>query len=224
MRTLLCKNVSYDYVQKSGITSALRDVSAEFHTGTMYSLTGRSGSGKTTLLSILAGFDRPKSGEILLDGQSIAEMSPSEYRRENIGIVFQSYNLIGHLTAEENVCLTIGSSVNKKERTQYARTLLAKVGLSEECFKKYPLMLSGGEQQRVAVARAVASGAPFLLADEPTGNLDNENSRNIISLLKNLAHDEEKCVIVVTHSDEVAVEADVHLTMADGFLRLWTSQ
>ncbi len=220
MRTLSCKNVAYDYKQKSGITSALRDVSAEFHTGTMYALMGRSGSGKTTLLSLLAGFDRPKSGDILLDGKSIFEITPSEYRKENIGIVFQSYNLIGHLTAEENVCLTIGSSVNKKERTKYARALLEKVGLSAECFKKYPLMLSGGEQQRVAVARAVASGAPFLLADEPTGNLDNENSRNIIRLLKNLAHGDGKCVIVVTHSDEVADEADEHLTMSDGILRV----
>ena len=168
-------------------------------------------------MSLIASFDKPNSGDILLDGKSIFDNSGSKYRFENIGMIFQSYNLIGHLTAEENVMLVMDKNDgNGKVRREKARELLSRMGLETECFKKRPLTLSGGQQQRVAIARALASNAPIILADEPTGNLDNENSRNIISLLKSLAHDEDRCVIVVTHSEDIAREADVRLTMSDG--------
>lgn len=217
MPTLSVKDVYYDYVQKFGVTHALQGVTTEFISGKLYALTGRSGSGKTTLLSLIASFDKPSRGDILLDGKSIFDNSGSEYRLENIGMIFQSYNLIGHLTAEENVMLAMGKDDGKgKARREKARELLSRMGLETECFKKRPLTLSGGQQQRVAIARALASNAPIILADEPTGNLDNENSRNIISLLKSLAHDDDRCVIVVTHSEDIAREADVRLTMSDG--------
>ncbi len=147
----------------------------------------------------------------------ISEKELSKYRRENIGIVFQSYNLIPHLTAIENVMLAI--DISKKEtgdKKKDAVEALESVGLDKSLYKKFPLTLSGGEQQRVAIARAVVTEPNVILADEPTGNLDNENSENIIALLKKIAHEKNKCVIVVTHSREIADETDIEYVMSDG--------
>lgn len=219
MNVLEVAKVSYDYISKSGVTHALTDITASFCSGKMYALTGRSGSGKTTLLSLLAAFDKPKSGEISIDGQCISSLNPSNYRRKYIGMVFQSYNLILHLTALENVMIPLEfSNVKYNERRKKAQELLTRVGLKESLFNKRPQTLSGGEQQRVAIARAIASNAPIILADEPTGNLDSENSKKIVDLLKSLAHNNEKCVIIVTHAEDVASEADVRLNMSDGKL------
>lgn len=215
MSVLKICNLSYDYRYKTLVTHALKGVNAEFESGKLYALTGRSGSGKSTLLSLIAAFDKPKEGDILLDGKSIFEREPSKYRRENIGIVFQSYNLIQHLTALENVMLAF--EINKKSASKSeAKRLLVSVGIDDSLFNKRPRAMSGGEQQRVAIARAIASGAPIILADEPTGNLDNENSDNIIKLLKDLAHKNGKCVIAVTHSKEIAEEADFTYHLSDG--------
>ena len=222
MITLTLKNVVYDYVSKAGITHALKGVSAEFISGKLYAITGRSGSGKTTLLSLLAAFDRPKSGDILLNGVSILTYNSVDYRRENIGMIFQSYNLIGHLTALENVMLAseiCKTKRKKSEQKQLAMHVLRQVGLWVEHIKKRPLTLSGGEQQRVAIPRAIASDSPIILADEPTGNLDNENSENILNLLKCLAHENNKCVILVTHSEEIAQQADIRIHMSDGIVQ-----
>lgn len=218
MSLIQVNNLTYDYVLRSGTTHALRGINVEFEEGKLYAITGRSGSGKTTLLSLLAAFDDPKSGSIFYDGKDVQTLRLTDYRFESVGVIFQSYNLIPHLTALENVRLPLDmkTKLKKNVRNQIATDALYSVGLREEHFKKMPLTLSGGEQQRVAIARTLASGPKVLLADEPTGNLDNENSRNIIDLLKKLAHVEGKCVILVTHATEIAEEADVEYRMSDG--------
>lgn len=213
---LQIKNLSYDYKTQNIITPALKNINLEFESGKMYAITGRSGSGKTTLLSLIAAFDTPKSGEILYDDVSITELIPTEYRKNKIGIVFQSYNLIGHLSALDNVVLALDIVEKKQDKHYAAKKILHDVGLDESTVKKRPSNLSGGEQQRVAVARAFATRPDIILADEPTGNLDSENSRNIVSLLKKYAHEDNKCVIVVTHSEEVAASADVRYNISDG--------
>lgn len=219
MSVLKICNLSYEYRHKSVITRALNNVNVEFESGKLYALTGRSGSGKTTLISLIAAFDKPQNGDILLDEKSIFKIDSATYRRENIGMVFQSYNLIQHLTAFENVL--ISSDINKKvlkSKKENAKELLLRVGLDDRLFNKLPRNMSGGEQQRVAIARAIASNVPIILADEPTGNLDNDNSTNIILLLKELAHKNNKCVIVVTHSREIANEADIRYHLSDGVI------
>ena len=217
MAVLQVRDIYYDYILKYGVTHALNGVTADFENGKIYSITGRSGSGKTTLLSLIAAFDSPKSGELLIDGQALKKKDVVNYRKEKIGIVFQSYNLIQHLTALENVMLALEiSDSNRADWKNKAKEALKTVGLDEKLHKKFPSTLSGGEQQRVAIARALAASPDIILADEPTGNLDNENSKNIIGLLKRLAHDNGKCVIVVTHSEEIATECDVEYHMSDG--------
>ncbi len=179
------KNVIYDYSSRAGVVHALRGVSVKFETGLLYAITGRSGSGKTTLLSIIAGLDVPKSGSVLFRGCDVSTFDRDKYRRENIGMIFQSYYLLPQLTAAENIKLS--TEINKKKAPDI-KALLELVGLTEFHGRKRVTQLSGGEQQRVAIARAIASDADIILADEPTGNLDNENSKNIIGRLKKLAH------------------------------------
>ena len=184
MSLLELLNIQYDYITPSGVTHALRGVFAEFEKGKIFAITGRSGCGKTTLLSIIAGFDSPKRGEIFYMGKEIKKKELSNFRRQNIGVVFQSYNLIPHLTALENVMVSL--EITKKKvpnKKKAAIEALKSVGLDEKLYKKFPLTLSGGEQQRVAIARAIVSDPEIILADEPTGNLDNENSEKIIALL-----------------------------------------
>ena len=209
-------NVTYDYTSKAGKVHALRGVSVKFEPGKMYAITGRSGSGKTTLLSLIAGLDSPLNGTITVNGTDISGVDRDKYRRENIGMVFQAYYLLPQLTVAENIMLS--SEITKQAKPDVGM-LLEIVGLSAFHGKKRANHLSGGEQQRVAIARAIATEPPIILADEPTGNLDNENSKNIISLLKSMAHERQKCVIVVTHSEEIAAEADVRYVMSDGSLR-----
>lgn len=209
-------NVTYDYTSKAGKVHALRGVSVKFEPEKMYAITGRSGSGKTTLLSLIAGLDSPLNGTITVNGTDISGVDRDKYRRENIGMVFQAYYLLPQLTVAENIMLS--SEITKQAKPDVGM-LLEIVGLSAFHGKKRANQLSGGEQQRVAIARAIATEPPIILADEPTGNLDNENSKNIISLLKSMAHERQKCVIVVTHSEEIAAEADVRYVMSDGSLR-----
>lgn len=221
MSILKICNLSYEYRHKTVVTHALNNVNAEFQSGKLYALTGRSGSGKTTLISLIAAFDKPKNGDILFDEQSIFKIDSAKYRRENIGMVFQSYNLIQHLTALENVLISYDRNKKvSKSKKKSAKELMLQVGLDERLFNKLPQNMSGGEQQRVAIARALASNVPVILADEPTGNLDNDNSANIILLLKELAHKNNKCVIVVTHSSEIANEADIRYHLSDGTIAL----
>lgn len=210
------RNVTYDYTSKAGKVHALRGVSVKFETGKMYAITGRSGSGKTTLLSLIAGLASPLEGSITVNGTDLSGVDRDKYRRENIGMIFQAYYLLPQLTVAENIMLS--SEITKNAKPDVGM-LLEAVGLNAFHGKKHPNQLSGGEQQRVAIARAIATESQIILADEPTGNLDNENSKNILSILKSMAHEREKCVVVVTHSEEIAAEADVRYVMSDGSLR-----
>ncbi len=218
MSILCVENLSYDYVTKAGLVHAVKEATAEFEEGKMYAIVGRSGSGKSTLISLLAGLDDPKTGEIYINGEALSGMDRDKFRRENVGMIFQSYYLLPQLTARENVELSLELAKKTENKKKVANELLEQVGLTEFHGKKRAVQLSGGEQQRVAIARAIAPNPPIILADEPTGNLDNANSDNIVKILKELAHENKKCVIVITHASEVAAEADVVYKMNDGYL------
>jgi putative ABC transport system ATP-binding protein len=217
MANILLNDVSYKY--RNALTAAVKGASYAFELGTLYTIVGPSGSGKSTLLSMLAGLDLPTEGEISFGGESLCNLDLDRYRRENIAMIFQAFQLLPLLTIIENICYPMelcGMSTNAaRER---ASLLLESVGITAEKFKRFPSNLSGGEQQRVAIARSLATGAKTLLADEPTGNLDTANTTNIMDILKKLSHDDGCCVIVVTHDPEVEVVADVVIRMKDGIL------
>lgn len=189
-------NVSYWYNNSNHI---LENICLSFEAGKIYAITGASGSGKTTLMSLLGGLDAPKAGTILYKGEDINKIGDERYRKECVSFVFQNYNLINYMTSLENVMLTSKSS---------PLPYLEEVGITKEEAYRNVLKLSGGQQQRVAIARAIASETPVILADEPTGNLDEDTSNGIITLLKELAHKKNKCVIIVTHSKSVAANTD----------------
>ena len=207
MAVLETKEVFYSYAKGNKVLSG---VNAVFETGMMYAILGPSGSGKTTLLSLLGGLDSPTKGEILFDGENIAGHGLQHYRRNHVSLIFQSYNLIDYMTPVENVKLTA---------KQDPLPVLERLGLTKEEAKRNVLKLSGGQQQRVAIARTLASGAPFILADEPTGNLDEDTAAEISGVLKESAHELDKCVIGVTHSNELAKQADVILKLKRGSLQ-----
>ena len=217
MNTLTMEHISYRY--KKADKNVLKDVNCHFSSGEMAAVIGPSGSGKTTFLSILAGLDMPTSGTILKDGQDVLGMDRDLWRRREVAVIFQSFQLFPRLTVLENVMFPLElNGTPKKEAAKQARANLELVGLAEEKFKRYPANLSGGEQQRVAIARSLSSGARILLADEPTGNLDGENTKNIISIFMRLAHELGYCIIVVTHDPDVAAVSDVVWKMTDGEL------
>ena len=207
MPTLELKNVSYAYEKGKAV---LQNVSAELETGKMYAILGPSGSGKTTLLSLLGGLDVPTQGSVLFDGEDITAKGLEHHRRNHISLIFQSYNLIDYMTPVENVRLTAKLD---------AAPILERLGLEQDETQRNVLKLSGGQQQRVAIARALASDAPVILADEPTGNLDADTAEEITAILKESAHVFGKCVVVVTHSGEVAKQADVVLEIKRGHLK-----
>ena len=220
MKTLSAEHVTFTYQGKYQKVEALKDVTCTFETGKLYCVIGHSGSGKSTLLSLLAGLGRPGRGQILADGQDLAEIGYDRYRREMVSVIYQAFCLFPALTVLENVMYPMEiSGRKKKEAERKARELLAKVGLSEELYRKFPAMLSGGEQQRTAIARALASSAKTILADEPTGNLDSENGKKILGILEELVKKENYCVVIVTHDLEIAARADVLYRMKDG--KLW---
>jgi len=206
MSTLEIKNVSYSYEKGKSILS---DINAVFETGKLYAILGTSGSGKTTLLSLLGGLDAPVKGNILFDGEDISKNGLEQHRREKVALIFQNYNLIDYMTPIENVKLTAKKA---------PLPVLERLGLTTEEAKRNVLKLSGGQQQRVAIARTLASDAPIILADEPTGNLDENTASEITSILKESAHEFNKCVIVVTHSTELAKQANVVLQLKRGSL------
>lgn len=182
--------------------------------GKMYAILGPSGCGKTTLLSLMGGLDSPSNGQVLYDGQDIEKAGLSAHRKNNVAFIFQSYNLIDYLTPKENVALT------SKLPPQ---PILDRVGLTEEESKRNVLKLSGGQQQRVAIARALASDAKVILADEPTGNLDENTAAEITGILSECAHQMNKCVVIVTHSNELAKQADVIFRLKKGELQVFQS-
>jgi putative ABC transport system ATP-binding protein len=208
MSIMEIKGVRYSYDNKRNI---LKSVNADFEAGKMYAIVGPSGCGKTTLLSLLGGLDSPMEGQILFDGQDIERIGLAAHRKNDVAFIFQSYNLIDYLTPRENVVLTSKLP---------PLPILERVGLTEEESKRNVLKLSGGQQQRVAIARALASDASVILADEPTGNLDEDTAVEITNILKECAHQMNKCIIIVTHSNELAKQTDVILKLRRGELQI----
>lgn len=193
-----------DYMYGAAKIRVLSDVSADFEAGKMYAITGPSGAGKSTLLSLLAGLDSPSKGVVRFEGGNIAETGYSKHRREHVSLVFQDHNLIDYLTPVENLRL-----VNPKADLK----ILEDLGLTREEAKRNIMHLSGGQRQRVAVGRALVYPGSVILADEPTGSLDPKTTGDVITLLRDAAHQLGKCVIVVTHSERVADAADIVLNL-----------
>lgn len=200
------KDVTFAYDDKKYV---LKGINATIEEGKMYAILGPSGCGKTTLLSLLGGLDSPKSGHINFNGMDIEEIGLAKHRKQNVSFIFQSYNLIDYMTPKENVAL-----ITKELPDPFLKQL----GLNQEEMKRNVLKLSGGQQQRVAIARALASKVPIILADEPTGNLDEDTAKDMIEVLKNSAHKMNKCVVVVTHSNDLAKQADIVLRLKKGIL------
>lgn len=219
MNSLIAKDVTYEYRNAVRTVKAVNGVSYIFQQGQVYAVIGASGSGKTTFLSLLAGLDVPTSGTVELDGEATEKMNRDFYRLNHVSVIYQNFNLFSHLTVLENAAYPLYvRKMPKKKANERAAEKLLQVGLTEEQFGRLPNMLSGGEQQRVAIARALTCGSEIILADEPTGNLDSANSRNIVEILQTLAHENDRCVIIVTHDPAVAESADVVLRMRDGAL------
>ncbi len=219
---LAFRGVSREYRSAGGaVLRALRDASAEVPEGKAIAVTGRSGSGKSTLLHLAAGIDEPTSGEVLLLGRSLGALRDSErtrLRRDHVGLVFQFFHLIPHLTTLENVLVPSLVAADPAAAAEArARSLLERVGLADRADQPVD-ELSGGEMQRVALCRALQRRPKLLLADEPTGNLDEENGRKVLELLLALAREEGSAVLYVTHSRDVADAADAIWTLHSGVL------
>ncbi len=208
MSIMEVKNVGYTYDNRRKV---LRGINVQMEQGKLYAILGPSGCGKTTLLSLIGGLDSPTSGQILFEDQDIAKTGLSDHRKNHVSFIFQAYNLIDYLNPKENVALTSKLP---------PLPILERLGLTKEEAKRNVLKLSGGQQQRVAIARALASEAPVILADEPTGNLDEDTARGISEILKESAHKMNKCVVVVTHSNELAKQADVICRLKRGELQV----
>lgn len=206
MAIMELKKVCYSY---DGRKNILKNANAVFEEGKMYAILGPSGCGKTTLLFLLGGLDVPADGQILYGGRELGAGGIAAHRKEHVAFIFQSYNLIDYLTPKENVSLTSKLP---------PLPVLERVGLTREECGRNVRKLSGGQQQRVAIARALASDAAVILADEPTGNLDEESAGEITAVLKECAHQMNKCVVIVTHSNELARQADVVLRLKKGEL------
>ena len=214
------ENINYSYIDGGYERQILQDLSYSFEEKQFYTILGPSGSGKTTLLSLVAGLDTPKSGKIYFEGKDIMEIGLHKYRRNDISIVFQQFNLISYLTALENVLLAMSETDNElpKDRKNVAYNLLERFGIVQSKADRMVNQLSGGEQQRVAIARSLASNVNLIFADEPTGNLDTATEKEIIGIFKDLAHEYGKTIIVVTHSDSVSSMSDQRVLLKDGKL------
>ena len=212
MSIMEVKNVGYTYDNRRKV---LRGINVQMEQGKLYAILGPSGCGKTTLLSLIGGLDSPTSGQILFEDQDIAKTGLSDHRKNHVSFIFQAYNLIDYLNPKENVALTSKLP---------PLPILERLGLTKEEAKRNVLKLSGGQQQRVAIARALASEAPVILADEPTGNLDEDTAQDITGILKESARQMGKCVVVVTHSNELAKRADVVFRLKKGELSMEESK
>ena len=215
MSILETKDLYFTYPDGDNRKVILNEVNVSFDKGKFYTILGASGSGKTTFLSLIAALDKPEKGEILFNGEDIGKIGLEKYRRNNIGIVFQSYNLIPYMNGLENVMVAMSITDNKIEGNMKDKALeiLESVGIDGTKATRRINRLSGGEQQRVAIARAISTNVEVIVADEPTGNLDGKTSETIIELFKELAHQRDKCVIMVTHSEKIAEQRDVILKL-----------
>lgn len=217
---LRLEKLNYGYIDGGLKRQILKDLDYEFEEGTFYTILGASGSGKTTLLSIMAGLDKAESGEVYYEGEAISKMGLQKYRRDKVGVVFQSYNLINYLTGAENIELAMSETSNKipGNRKELAYALLNMVGIVESKADRIVTKLSGGEQQRVAIARALAGNQDLIFADEPTGNLDSETEQEVIRIFRMLSEEFGKTIIVVTHSNEVSKLSDRRVLLKGGKL------
>ncbi len=207
MGILTLDKVSYQY--EGARKNVLKNITMEFEHGKLYVIMGKSGAGKSTLLSLISGLDLSTSGEVLFNKKCLRQIDRDDYRAKSIGVIFQGYNLLTNATALENIVLSMNiSGSHIKSKKQLAMNLLEKVGIDQETANRKVLKLSGGEQQRVGIARALSHDPEIVIADEPTGNLDSDTEENIMGILQGLAHEENKCVIVVTHSKQVSKYAD----------------
>lgn len=204
---LATKNLGYWYDRPE--SSLFADVNLEFEQGQSYAIVGQSGSGKTTFLSLIAGLEKPRAGEIDYNGRSINDIGLTKYRQQNVSIVFQSYNLLTYMSPLNNLltAMAVTKSSHKGDQ-KYAKEMLRKLGLTDEQMIKNVQRLSGGQQQRVAIARTMCCDAKLVVADEPTGNLDEENTQEVIQLFQEIAHEQNRCVIIVTHEPDVAAVCD----------------
>lgn len=220
MKCLELVNVSYHY--NGGTESVLKEVSASFESGKVYTIIGQSGAGKSTLLSLISGLDTCKDGDIYYNGTNLRSIARDEYRSKNVGVIFQSHNLLLNSTAIYNITLSMNISESdikeRKAKKEYAYKLLQKVGIDRETADRKILRLSGGEQQRVGIARALSHTPGVIIADEPTGNLDSDTENSVLEILCHLAHEDNKCVIIVTHSENVTAIADEVIEIKAGRL------
>ncbi len=203
MNVLTLENASYRY---DGTTKDVpRNINIEFEPGKVYVIMGKSGAGKSTILSLISGLDTCTGGSISYEGRNLKSIDRDNYRAKDIGVIFQSYNLLINATAIENIILSMNiSGAKDRSKKQTAIALLNRVGIDDETARRKVLKLLGGEQQRVGIARAISHDPKIIIADEPTGNLDNDTAETIMHILCSLAHDENKCVIIVTHSKSIA--------------------
>ena len=207
---LKINNLSYRYSDALEDEFVLKDINYSFEAGKVYAIKGKSGSGKTTLLSLISGLESNYQGSIKFLNKELKDIDLDYYRSKDIGIVFQSYNLLPHLTASENIILSMNiSNLKIENKEEKALSLMERVGLTKEQKDRRVLKLSGGEQQRVAIARSLSYNPKMILADEPTGNLDKDTENEILKIFKDLAHKDNKCIIIVTHSENVCDQADI---------------
>lgn len=207
MKVLSLKDVSYRY--EGSEKDVFNDININFEQGKVYGIIGKSGAGKSTLLSLISGLDTCKSGEILYKNKNLKTIDRDLYRSKDIGVIFQGYNLLLNATAKENILLSMNiSNSNQKNKDKYVYDLLQDVGIDSDKANRKILNLSGGEQQRIGIARALSHNPDIIIADEPTGNLDNETEEKIMEILISLAHEHHKCVIIVTHSKKVCTYID----------------
>ena len=217
MKILEIRNLYKEYGKSETRVEALKDVSFDVEQGEFVAIVGPSGSGKSTLLHILGGVDTPTSGEVIISGTDIGKLDENNlaiFRRRQIGLIYQFYNLIPILNVEENMTLPILLD-GKKPDKKLLKSLVEKLGLNDR-LKHLPNQLSGGQQQRVSIGRALINHPALLLADEPTGNLDSKNSREIISLLRKFNRENNQTVIIITHDERIALSADRVITIEDG--------
>lgn len=217
MKVLSLQDVEYHYANSEKIV--LKKVNADFEKGKLYAIMGRSGAGKSTMLSVLAGLDVTSSGKVLYKDTDIRNIDRDKYRAKDIGVIFQAYNLLQNASAAQNITLSMSISDMKiKNKKEKAYEILKQVGIDKESANRKILKLSGGEQQRVGIARAISHNPDIVIADEPTGNLDYDTEQKVMQILIDLAHNSEKCVIIVTHSKEVAAYADIVYNLQNGKL------
>ncbi|SDP69891.1 putative ABC transport system ATP-binding protein [Litchfieldia salsa] len=210
-------SINYWYKHENKKHDILKGVNVSFKKGQFYTIVGPSGSGKTTFLALASALDLPKEGTILYEGKDIKKIGLSKFRNKYVSIVFQSYNLLPYMSALQNVitAMDITKSPQKNKR-QYAIEMLHKVGINEKQARQKVLTLSGGQQQRVSIARALSCESDLIVADEPTGNLDEDTAKEVIRLFQDLAHNENKCIIVVTHDQSIASISDVKVKLSKG--------